>query len=100
MGGEIDRGVSQMLDAVGLAVIAVCAALVGAIVPSGSGLEFTFPAMFVAPAASQLRDGPAVVAAVTGAAVTALALELPYGLGLLIGALAGAAAVRRRRRTS
>ena len=74
--------------------------LLGAIVPSGSGLEFTVPAMFVALAASQLRDRPAVVAAVTGAAVTALALQLPYGLGLLIGALAGAAAGAGARRMS
>jgi 4-azaleucine resistance transporter AzlC len=72
--------------------------LLGPIVPSGIGLEFTVPALFVALSVSHVRDRPALAAAVAGASVTALALDLPHGLGLLAGAVAGAAtgAVARR----
>lgn len=78
--------------------MAVVGILLGPIVPSGIGLEFTVPAMFVALGVSQVRDRPALAAAVAGASVTALALDLPHGLGLLAGAVAGATtgAVARR----
>lgn len=81
------------------AMIAVGVVL-GTVVPSGAGIELTVPAMFVAMAVGQLKDRPAVVSALVGAAVTALALELPYGLGLLLGAFAGVAAGTIARRTS
>lgn len=78
--------------------MAVVGILLGPVVPSGVGLEFTVPAMFVALSVSHMRDQPALAAAVAGASVTALALDLPHGLGLLAGAVAGAAtgAIARR----
>jgi 4-azaleucine resistance transporter AzlC len=78
--------------------MAVVGILLGPIVPSGIGLEFTVPAMFVALSVSHVRDRPALAAAVASASVTALALDLPHGLGLLAGAVAGATtgAITRR----
>ncbi|HSJ45755.1 MAG TPA: AzlC family ABC transporter permease [Euzebyales bacterium] len=78
--------------------MAVVGILLGPIVPSGIGLEFTVPVLFVALSVSHVRDRPALAAAVAGAAVTALALDLPHGLGLLAGAVAGSAtgAIARR----
>jgi 4-azaleucine resistance transporter AzlC len=72
--------------------------LLGTIIPTDIGLEFTVPAMFMALGVGQLRDRPALAAAIAGAAVTALAMDLPHGLGLLVGAVAGAAtgAIARR----
>lgn len=78
----------------------VVGVLLGPIVPGGLGLEFTIPALFVALAVGHVKTRPAAVAAVTSAAVTALALELPHGLGLLAGALAGAFAGVIARRMS
>lgn len=85
---------------VGYTALVVVGVVLGAIVPSGAGMELTIPAMFVALAVGQLRDRPALVAALTGATVTAVALELPHGLGLLLGALAGVVAGTIARRTS
>lgn len=76
----------------GYTAMVVVGVVLGAVVPTGAGLELTVPAMFVAMAIGQLRDRPAVVAALVGAAVTAVALELPHGLGLLLGAVAGVVA--------
>lgn len=78
--------------------MAVTGILLGPIVPSDIGLEFTVPALFVALGVTQVRDRPALAAAVAGASVTALALDLPHGLGLLAGAVAGATtgAIARR----
>lgn len=78
----------------------VVGVLLGPVVPSGVGLEFTIPALFVAMTVGHAKNRPAAVAALTSAAVTALALELPHGLGLLAGALAGAAAGVIARRMS
>lgn len=78
--------------------MAVTGILLGPIVPSDIGLQFTVPALFVALGVTQVRDRPALAAAVAGASVTALALDLPHGLGLLAGAVAGATtgAIARR----
>lgn len=78
----------------------VAGVLLGPIVPTDIGLEFTIPALFVALAVGHMKTRPAVAAAVTSAAVTALALALPNGLGLLVGALAGATAGVIARRMS
>lgn len=90
---------SGLIGAVFTAMVVV-GILLGPIVPSGIGLEFAVPALFVALVVGQVHDRPALAAAVTGAAVTALALDLPNGLGLLAGALAGAAAGATARRMS
>lgn len=80
-------------------VVVALGIFLGPIVPTGVGLQFTVPALFVALGVNQVRDRPALAAAVAGAVVTVLAIDLPHGLGLLAGALAGAATgalVRRR----
>ena len=62
-----------------------------------TSLDDRGPALLV----GRLRDRPAYVAALVGGLVTALALEVPYGLSLPAGAVAGAtAAAVARRRTS
>jgi 4-azaleucine resistance transporter AzlC len=88
-----------LLGAVFTAMAAVGAAL-GPVVPTGAGLDLTVPALFVAMLIGKLRDRPSAVAVVVGGAVTALALDLPHGLGLPVGALAGAAAAVITRRMS
>lgn len=91
---------SALLGAGYTAMVAVGVVL-GPVVPAGIGLDLTIPALFVALLVGRLRDRPAHVAALVGGLVTALALELPYGLALPAGALAGAtAAVAARRRMS
>jgi 4-azaleucine resistance transporter AzlC len=80
--------------------MAVVGILLGPVLPTGAGLQFTVPAMFLALLVGQLRDRPALVAAIVGAGVTALALDLPHGLGLMAGAVAGAAAGAITRRMS
>jgi 4-azaleucine resistance transporter AzlC len=81
-------------------VMVVVGILLGPVLPTGAGLQFTVPAMFLALLVGQLRDKPALVAAIAGAGVTALALDLPHGLGLMAGAVAGAAAGAISRRMS
>jgi predicted branched-subunit amino acid permease len=90
---------SALLGAVYTAMVGVGAAL-GPVVPAGIGLELTIPALFIAMLAGRLRDRPACVAVVVGGLVTAVALDLPHGLGLPAGALAGAAAAVMTRRMS
>ncbi len=63
--------------------------IVGPIVPEAIGLRFTIPALFVAMLAGRVRERPALVAALVGGLVTTLTLELPHGLGVLAGGLAG-----------
>jgi predicted branched-subunit amino acid permease len=91
---------SGALLGAGYTALIVVGVVLGAVVPSGAGLELTVPAMFLAMAIGQLKDRPSVVAALVGATVTAVALELPYGIGLLAGALAGVVAGTIARRTS
>ena len=85
----------------GVYTMMVCAGIVlGPVVPADVGLDFTIPALFVAMLVGHLRDRPAAVAALVGGLVTALALELPHGLGLPVGAVAGALAGAVTRRSS
>jgi predicted branched-subunit amino acid permease len=74
--------------------------VLGPVVPAGIGLDLTIPALFVAMLAGRVRDRPALVAVVVGGLVTALTLDLPHGLALPLGAVAGAAAAVLTRRTS
>lgn len=72
----------------------------GQVVPAGLSLEFTIPVLFLAMLMPGLRDTPRRGAALAAAVVTVATLDLPHGLGLLLGALAGAitgASVARRR---
>jgi predicted branched-subunit amino acid permease len=58
-------------------------------IPSNWGLEFTGTLALLALVGPSLNARPAVVGAVTGAAVAVLAHGLPYKLGLFAGAIAG-----------
>ncbi len=67
-------------------------ALVGAQLPEAWSLEFAIPLVFVALLVLTVRSRPDLVAAITGGAVAVVAASAPYGLGLIIAALAGVAA--------
>lgn len=88
-----------LLGAAYTAMVGIGVAL-GPVVSAGAGLDLTIPALFIAMLVGKLRDRPACVAALVGGLVTAAALELPHGLGLPVGALAGAAAAVMTRRMS
>lgn len=66
---------------------------IGARIPSSWGLAFAAPLTFLAllvPAVGESRPG--LVAALVGGAVATAGVRLPYGLGLVAGAVAGIAA--------
>ena len=83
---------SGVLLGAGYTAMVAVGAVLGPVVPAGIGLDVTIPALFVALLAGRVRNRPAAVAVVVAGLVTALALELPHGLALPTGALAGAAA--------
>lgn len=62
---------------------------VGAAVPASWQLGFTLPLVFLVLLVPVIRDRPGVAAAITGGGVAVLAHQVPYHLGLTIGALAG-----------
>ncbi len=70
----------------------VAGALLGSRLPLGWGLDFAVPLTFMALLVPAIRDRPTVAAAVAGGAVAVLAHDLPWNLGLILGALAGIAA--------
>lgn len=64
-------------------------AMVGQIIPVFWSLEFMIPLTFLALALNTLKTRAHRVAAVVGATVSYLGLDLPYNLGLIVGALSG-----------
>ncbi len=62
---------------------------VGTLIPSDIPLEFTLPLVFIALVVPNLRDKPAIVAAITAGVLSVLAFGLPYKLGLLVAAIVG-----------
>lgn len=64
---------------------------IGARLPSTWSLEFTLPLTFIALVVPQLKDRPALAAAVVSGAVALAARGLPLGLGLLLAAALGIA---------
>jgi predicted branched-subunit amino acid permease len=65
---------------------------IGARLPSTWSLEFTLPLTFIALVVPQVKDRPALAAAVVSGAVALAARGLPLGLGLLLAAALGIAA--------
>jgi len=61
----------------------------GAVVPSSWELDFTLALTFIALVVPNLRDRPALAAAVAAGIVALLAYTLPYKLGLIVAALVG-----------
>ncbi|MDX2381748.1 MAG: AzlC family ABC transporter permease [Acidimicrobiia bacterium] len=66
--------------------------LVGSEIPQSWRLGVAPAVMFVGMVVIGITNRPGIVAAIVGAGVTYLCLELPHNTGLLVGALAGVAA--------
>ena len=73
-------------------ITTIIGVVVGARIPESWSLEFAIPLVFLALLMLAARDRPEVVAAVVGGGTAVVAYNAPYQTGLLIGALAGAAA--------
>jgi 4-azaleucine resistance transporter AzlC len=73
-------------------IATVAGVLAGAQIPESLGLEFAIPLVFLVLLIPVVQTRPGLVAAVIGGLVAVLAFSAPYGLGLVIGALAGVAA--------
>lgn len=73
-------------------IATVAGVVVGAQIPESLGLEFAIPLVFLVLLIPVVQTRPGLVAAVVGGLVAVLASSAPYGLGLVIGALAGVAA--------
>ena len=67
-------------------------AFLGAQIPGSWSLEFTVPLMFLALLIISIRSWPMVIAALAGGLVATLAQDMPFKLGIIVGALSGIAA--------
>ncbi len=67
----------------------VAGVLLGPVLPAAWQIGFIVPLMFISVLFPHLRTRPALVAAVVAVAVVVIARDLPYGLNVLLGALAG-----------
>jgi len=63
--------------------------LVGEIIPQSWSLDFTLALTFIALVVPNLKDSPAVAAALSAGVVAVLAASLPYKLGLFLAAMTG-----------
>lgn len=63
--------------------------LVGAVIPQSWSLDFTLALTFIALVVPNLKDSPAVTAALSAGVVAVLAASLPYKLGLFLAAITG-----------
>lgn len=63
--------------------------VLGAGVPPSWSLEFTVPLGFIAMIIPALRDKPSLIAAATGGSVAIIGHDLPFNLGLFLGAICG-----------
>lgn len=61
----------------------------GANVPASWALEFTLALTFIGIVVPSLRSWPAIGAALTAAVIAVATVNLPYGIGLVLAALAG-----------
>ena len=67
----------------------VVGVVLGAQIPDSLGLSFAIPLVFLALLIPVVQTRPGLLAAVVGGLVAVAAYEAPYGLGLVVGALAG-----------
>ena len=65
--------------------------LLGARLPAEWPLDFALPLIFIALVVPAVRDRPAMLAALTAAAVAVVAAGAAYGLGLILATVAGVA---------
>ena len=61
----------------------------GAVVPQSWSLDFTLALTFISLVVPNLKDKPALLAALSAGVVAILAYTLPYKLGLMVAALVG-----------
>ena len=73
-------------------IATVVGVVLGAQIPESLGLEFAIPLVFLVLLIPVVQTKPGLLAALVGGGVAVVAAEAPYGLGLVIGALAGVAA--------
>jgi predicted branched-subunit amino acid permease len=73
-------------------IVTTAGFFLGSVIPDSWSLEFAIPLTFLALLIIAVRTKPALVAAIAGGIVAVGAIDLPYGLGLMAGALAGIAA--------
>ncbi|MDM4763846.1 AzlC family ABC transporter permease [Galbitalea sp. SE-J8] len=73
----------------GWGALVVAGVLLGGLIPPSVPLELAVPLTFLLLLVPLVRDRAGLVAAVVGGAVALIARPLPYGGGLLLGALAG-----------
>ena len=64
-------------------------AALGPVIPESWQIGFIVPLMFIAVLVPGLRDAPALTAVAASVAVVVIAKDLPYGLNVLLGAVAG-----------
>ena len=67
-------------------------ALAGASVPDSWSLDFAIPLVFLALLLPAVTSRPGLVAAIVGGGIAVVGAQIPYNLGLIIGALSGIAA--------
>lgn len=70
-------------------VATVVGVVLGAQIPESLGLAFAIPLVFLVLLIPVVQTRPGLLAAIAGGLVAVAASEAPYGLGLVIGALAG-----------
>jgi predicted branched-subunit amino acid permease len=73
-------------------IVTTAGFFLGSVIPDSWSLEFAIPLTFLALLIIAVRTKPALVAAIAGGIVAVGAIDLPYGLGLMAGAVAGIAA--------
>jgi len=66
--------------------------VLGAQIPESLGLGFAIPLVFLVLLIPVVQTRPGLIAAIVGGGVAVLASGAPYGLGLVVGAVAGIAA--------
>ncbi len=64
-------------------------ALAGASVPESWSLDFAIPLVFLALLIPSVTSRPTLVAAIVGGVIAVIGAQIPYNLGLIIGALSG-----------
>lgn len=74
---------------VGWAGLVTVGVLLGGFIPGWIPLELAIPLTFLLLVLPLIKDRPGLVAAAVGGIVALIAAPLPYGIGLMVGALAG-----------
>ena len=69
----------------------IAGVVLGAQIPESLGLGFAIPLVFLVLLIPVIQTRPGLVAAIVGGTVAVAAASAPYGLGLVVGALAGVA---------